>query len=90
MNTRFKRFWAFWLALAPLVVLLCPGVADACPNCKDGLYENYLAMAFGCSVLFMLAMPFSIMGAWLIYFLRVAKQNNCEQQTPELYKAEPS
>ena len=55
------------------ILVLLPSTADACPNCKDSLYENYVSMAFGFSVIFMMAMPFSILGAWVFYVARIAR-----------------
>ena len=63
----------FWIMFVMLFLLHWPNVANGCPNCKEGLYENYLALAFGVSVLFMMAMPFGILGAWAIYFVRITK-----------------
>ena len=54
--------------------LAMPSIAVACPNCKDGLHQNYLAFAFGASVLFMMAMPFTIMAVWA-YFVYHANRS---------------
>lgn len=66
-----NRYRQTLIALAMLCCLLSlPSAAEACPNCKSGLHGNYLAIAFGASVLFMMAMPFSIAGAWVFLIVK--------------------
>jgi hypothetical protein len=56
--------------LFPLVVVaLLASVAAACPTCREGLAENdpqgqSLAAGFFYSILFMMAAPFTILGAF--------------------------
>jgi hypothetical protein len=56
--------------LLPLVVVaMLAGVAAACPTCREGLAQNdpqgrSLAAGFYYSILFMMAMPFTILGAF--------------------------
>ncbi len=67
MNTRFQKIV---LLFAPvlLCVVFCT-VATACPTCKEALAEGDLAgqkMAEGFfySILFMMSMPFAILGTF--------------------------
>jgi len=60
-----------WLrTLLPLlIVALWVGVAAACPTCKDGLAENdphgqAMAAGYYYSILFMMSMPFAILGTF--------------------------
>ena len=57
------------LMLAICVVLLVAQLAVACPTCKEGLAENdpqqqALAAGYFYSILFMMAMPFVILGTF--------------------------
>ena len=57
------------LALAFALVLLIATVAGACPTCKDGLAQNdphgqSIAAGYFYSILFMMAMPFAILGTF--------------------------
>ena len=60
-----------WLIVAAVValVLLVVSVAAACPNCKEGLAQNdphgeSIAAGYYYSILFMMAMPFTILGTF--------------------------
>ena len=60
--------WAL-LAMVLALVLLLASVAAACPTCKDGLAQNdphgqSLAAGYYYSILFMMAMPFAILGTF--------------------------
>jgi hypothetical protein len=60
--------WAL-LAVVVALVLLLASVAAACPTCKDGLAQNdphgqSLAAGYYYSILFMMAMPFAILGTF--------------------------
>jgi heme/copper-type cytochrome/quinol oxidase subunit 2 len=66
-----------WLIAAAVLalLLLVASVAAACPTCKDGLAQNdpqgqSLAAGYYYSILFMMAMPFAILGTFgsLAYF----------------------
>lgn len=72
------RIWAtFVLALAALA----PQVALACPTCKDTLTEQYVA-AYGWSIIFMMAMPFLILGSLGAYFYwEVCKARRQQQES---------
>ena len=61
-----------WL-FALLLVILSSDVATACPNCKETLAEggaNAMNMVRGYfwSILFMMSMPFLILGTLISYF----------------------
>jgi uncharacterized membrane protein len=61
-----------WLAVGSLIVL-SSDIAMACPNCKETLAEggaNALNMVRGYfwSILFMMSMPFLILGTMVSYF----------------------
>jgi uncharacterized membrane protein len=62
-----------FVSLALVVWLAASSVAMACPTCKDGLNENYV-QAYGFSILFMMAMPFTILAAFVFYFLTVGRR----------------
>ena len=60
-----------WLLLAIVLalVLLIASVAGACPTCKEGLAQNdphgqSIAAGYYYSILFMMAMPFAILGTF--------------------------
>jgi hypothetical protein len=79
---------ARWLliALAIALVLLIASVAAACPNCKEGLAQNdpqgqSIAAGYYYSILFMMAMPFTVLGTFggLAYLsIRRARQMQTE------------
>ena len=57
------------IALAIALVLLIVSVAAACPNCKEGLAQNdphgqSIAAGYYYSILFMMSMPFAILGTF--------------------------
>jgi hypothetical protein len=71
INHQFAPVVARWvlIALAIVMVLLIASVAGACPNCKEGLAQNdpqgqSLAAGYYYSILFMMAMPFTILGSF--------------------------
>jgi hypothetical protein len=57
--TRFARQWA----LCVIVLIVAGQVATACPTCKESLSANDPQMMRGYfySIMFMMAMPFSIL-----------------------------
>jgi uncharacterized paraquat-inducible protein A len=60
--------WAL-IALALVLIFLLATVAAACPNCKEGLAQNdpqgqSVAAGYYYSILFMMAMPFAILGTF--------------------------
>jgi uncharacterized paraquat-inducible protein A len=57
------------VTLALLVALLLAGVAAACPTCKEGLAEadpqqQSVAAGYYYSIIFMMSMPFAILGTF--------------------------
>jgi len=63
----FVRWMLIILALA--LVCLMTSVAGACPTCKDGLAQTdphgqSIAAGYYYSILFMMAMPFAILGTF--------------------------
>ena len=61
-------------------VLLSPLAAHACPGCASAL-DSSLGRAFNASVLFMMAMPFTLFGAFVIGFIMLNRRNqNFSQQ----------
>jgi hypothetical protein len=75
--------WAI-VALVVALVLMIASVAAACPNCREGLAESdpegrALAAGFYYSILFMMSMPFAILGTFggLAYLsIRRARQQS--------------
>ena len=70
-NQQFVPVVARWvmIALAIALVLLIASVAAACPNCKEGLSQNdpqgeSIAAGYYYSILFMMAMPFTVLGTF--------------------------
>ena len=63
---RFARQWA----LCAIVIFVAAQVATACPTCKESLSANDPQMMRGYfwSIMFMMAMPFSILTAMSTYF----------------------
>ena len=60
--------WAL-IALALALVFMLATVAAACPNCKEALAQNdpqgeSIAAGYYYSILFMMAMPFAILGTF--------------------------
>ena len=72
-----------WLAMTTIALLFLlafwPDVASACPNCKDSLSQNDpgrtgMVQGYFWSILFMLAMPFTLTVAIGSYFLYLGWQ----------------
>lgn len=61
-----------------LVLIVLPSIATACPMCNQAIQEDKsLPMAFQASILFMLAMPFTVLGglsALIVYKFRKHEQ----------------
>jgi hypothetical protein len=67
-----------------LVVLALPQLALACPGCKDNLTEQHVR-AYGWSIIFMMSMPFLILGtlsAYFYYEVRKARKLQTKQPAP--------
>lgn len=61
------------------LVALWAGAASACPNCKAALAENSeggadLVRGYFYSILFMMSMPFTILGAFSFSMYRAVKK----------------
>jgi uncharacterized paraquat-inducible protein A len=70
-NYQFVPVVVRWIIIAMTIALalLIASVAAACPTCKDGLAQNdphgqSLAAGYYYSILFMMAMPFAILGTF--------------------------
>jgi hypothetical protein len=69
----FRRWRLSILSLVVLLVLAIPDLVLACPNCKDTLAEGganamNLVRGYFWSILFMMSMPFLILGSLISYF----------------------
>jgi hypothetical protein len=71
-----------WL-LSLLLVLLVAALAEACPNCKDTLAtdpaKQGLARGIYYSILFMMSMPFFILGGLCTYFYYLVCRDRAEK-----------
>ena len=73
-------------SLALCVVLVVAQLAQACPTCKDGLAENdpqqaSLVRGYFYSILFMMAMPFVILGTFGSFaYLSIRKAKAAQTQ----------
>ncbi len=80
MDARFRRFAVLLLALA-VGVLLLESAAWACPSCKESLGHSDPARAnvvrgYFWSILFMMSMPFVILGSLgALFWWEVRKAN---------------
>jgi hypothetical protein len=77
-----KNAWLiFSLSIVCLVVLA--SVGEACPNCKENLAgdptSDGLARGFYYSILFMVSMPFFILGSLSAYFYYLVKRDAAEK-----------
>ncbi len=54
-----------------LMQLALPNVLLACPTCKFGLHVDGTAAAYAISILFMMGMPFVILGCWVTTIVRL-------------------
>lgn len=79
------------LTLALCIVFVVAQFAEACPTCKDGLAENdpqqaAVARGYFYSILFMMAMPFVILGtfgSFAYLSIRKAKAVGVGQAVPD-------
>ena len=57
-----KSFYtnAVWAAILVLVIFIVPMSVEACPGCKE--LDEPIAKGFNWSILFMMAMPFTVFG----------------------------
>ena len=73
-----------WL-LVLLILLVGVQVVDACPGCKDALSENdpqhaRMVRGYFWSILFMMAMPFTIAGTFGTFFYLEVRRKKLAQQ----------
>ncbi|MEQ8763137.1 MAG: hypothetical protein RL885_04370 [Planctomycetota bacterium] len=61
------------LALVLLLIALVPGLADACPNCKDAVGSSRIASAFNWSIILMILSPFAIFGGISFWIYRLCR-----------------
>lgn len=68
------------LALTILLLGLLPGIAAACPNCKEAYLDSgaSLASGFTPSILFMMITPFVVMGGIGYHILRSLRKKQRE------------
>lgn len=70
-------------AALALAVLLTADVASACPMCKAAAEADpRLPRAFMASILFMLAMPFTLLTCFGVGFYRLSKQRPAGDMVP--------
>ena len=65
----------FWILVIALVLSILPLTLEACPACKN--LDEPIARGFNWSVLFMMAMPFTvfgIVGGSVFYYYRRANK----------------
>jgi heme/copper-type cytochrome/quinol oxidase subunit 2 len=96
-TAKHKRLAA--IALALIALLLVATVAQACPGCKEAIAENDLegqrvARGYFWSILFMMSMPFTILGTFGTYcYVEVRRarrdKEQLEQQEALLEAQEP-
>jgi hypothetical protein len=67
-----------------LLIVFCENTLDACPTCKDNLAGDPtaqgLARGFYYSILFMISMPFIILGSLCSYFYFLVRQAEWQKQ----------
>ncbi len=78
------RTWAMLAA-----VLLCTTAAEACPMCKNALGTNadHFINAWGISIVFMLSMPFLLVGSFSAYMYYLVRRARAEQAGKQLMAA---
>ena len=82
----FRRIWSILLLSAAFTAVLnaAAAPADACPMCKqanESEEENKVPQAYMYSILFMLAMPATLLTAFGIGFYRLSKRGLAAQVT---------
>jgi hypothetical protein len=59
--------------LAVLLLAVCPGELWACPNCKNA-FRVGVERAYAASILFLLGMPFALLGGWGVAIYRLLRR----------------
>lgn len=69
------------LVLSLLVLLLVASVSEACPTCKLALEEgpDHSQQGYAYSIMFMMAMPFTIALGWTIFIVRCIRRQGTEE-----------
>jgi hypothetical protein len=96
VQTRYEPAFVRWMLLALALVLVCliASVAGACPNCKEGLAQTdpegqAVAAGYYYSILFMMAMPFTILGTFgSLAYLSIRRAARQQSPQPEASAAE--
>ena len=70
------------IGLVQLLVLLLPAIASACPGCSEGLDGNLIRGYFW-SIIFMMSMPFLILGGLSSYLYLEVRRARARQLTRE-------
>lgn len=74
-------------AVAVAFALACPGIAAACPTCKDGLTHDpasaNLARGYAYSIIFMLSMPPLIFTSLALYFYWLVRKERVRAATEQ-------
>lgn len=95
MKTRRLQSLRFRFVLAVLIV--CAGLLDSgaqialgCPSCKAALASNGdLVKGFFWSILFMMAMPFTLLGTFSLYMYREVRRARAKSEPPSNPPREP-
>jgi len=79
MNTSVQKQFTRWLThgvFCMMMICVFSQFAEACPTCKESLSENDAQMVRGYfwSIMFMMAMPFSILTAMSTYFYMLVRK----------------
>ena len=61
------------ILLGLVLVVLLPGELFACPNCKNA-FRAGVERAYAASILFMLGVPFAVLGGWGIAIYRLVRR----------------
>ena len=71
------------------VVLLSTAAAEACPMCKTALGSGaqHFINAWGASIVFMLSMPFLLVGSFSVYMYVLVKRARAEQAAKQVSPA---
>ncbi|MEX0713073.1 MAG: hypothetical protein WD278_12030 [Pirellulales bacterium] len=86
LHAKFPRR-LFALALAVCIVVLTASVAEACPTCKAALASHDpgrgdLVAGFFWSILFMMSMPFILLGSLATYMYLLVRRARREAAVP--------
>jgi len=93
MHPKFRQ--SLWLtALLVVLVLVFQSVATACPTCKEGLVAGdhdsaNLVRGYFWSIIFMMSMPFLILGGLSTYFYLLVRRARAGQVHPGNGRAHP-